>query len=117
MIPFAGPDARPRRLVLVRHGRTEWNKLEKAQGHANISLDEVGLAQARRAAPFLATYEPEFVWSSDLARARETAEEIVALTAQGLVLDKRLREYDVGDRQGMTRTEFRAAFPDLARAS
>ncbi len=91
--------------------------IEKAQGHANVSLDEVGLAQAARAAPFLATYEPAFVWSSDLARARETAEEIVALTGRGLVLDKRLREYDVGERQGMTRAEFRAAFPEASRAS
>lgn len=102
----------PRRLVLLRHGRTEWNKLGKAQGHADVSLDEVGLLQARRAAPLLASYGPVFVWSSDLARARETALEVVALTGHELVLDKRLREYDVGARQGMTREQFRASFPE-----
>ncbi len=102
-----------RRLVLWRHGRTEWNKVGRAQGHADVSLDDVGVAQARRAAPFLASYEPAFVWSSDLARARQTGERLVSITGHELVLDKRLREYDVGDRQGMTRAEFRAAFPDL----
>ncbi len=102
-----------RRLVLWRHGRTEWNRINRAQGHANVPLDEVGFAQAARAAPMLATYSPAFVWSSDLTRARETAERLVALTGQELVLDKRLREYDVGARQGLTFPEFRAVFPDL----
>ncbi|MEJ7707364.1 MAG: histidine phosphatase family protein [Nocardioidaceae bacterium] len=105
--------ATQRRLVLWRHGRTEWNRSGRAQGHANISLDSVGLAQARRAAQFLASYRPDLVWSSDLARARETAAELVALTGHQLVLDKRLREVDVGDREGMTFEEFGAAMPDL----
>lgn len=112
-MPLLGAPAEPRRLVLWRHGRTEWNKAGRAQGHADVSLDEVGRAQAARAAPFLASYEPALVWSSDLARARETAEALTALTGQELRLDRRLREYGVGERQGMTREEFRAAFPDL----
>lgn len=111
-MPPTGPARSPRRLVLVRHGRTEWNKLGKAQGHADVSLDEVGLLQARRAARLLASHDPAFVWSSDLARARETAREIVAHTGHELVLDKRLREYDVGARQGMAHEEFRAGFPE-----
>jgi len=115
VIPVPG-SVPPRRLVLLRHGRTEWNRTGTAQGHANISLDDVGRAQARRAAEFLASYEPVFVWSSDLARARETAQELVSLTGQELVLDKRLREYDVGDRQGLTWAEFLDAYPDLVAA-
>ncbi len=102
-----------RRLVLWRHGRTEWNRLGRAQGHADISLDELGVAQARRAAEFLASYEPTFIWSSDLARARETAAELVALTGGNLVFDKRLREVDVGARQGLTFEDFRDAMPEL----
>jgi probable phosphoglycerate mutase len=43
------------RLVLWRHGQTEWNVLEKAQGHADIPLDATGRRQARRAAKLLAT--------------------------------------------------------------
>ena len=104
---------RPRRLVLLRHGRTEWNRTSRAQGHADVSLDDVGLAQAEVAASALATYEPDFVWSSDLSRARETAEQLVAVTGLELVLDKRLLEYDVGLRQGLTFEEFEAQFPEI----
>jgi probable phosphoglycerate mutase len=104
---------RPRRLVLVRHGRTEWNQIGRAQGHADVSLDALGRVQAANAAWHLATYEPVFLWSSDLARARETADPIAAETGLEVTADARLREYDVGVRQGMTFEEFEAAYPDL----
>jgi broad specificity phosphatase PhoE len=103
-----------RRLVLLRHGRTEWNAVGRAQGHANVSLDEVGRVQAARAAPLLASYQPSFVWSSDLARARETAEALVGLLpGMELVLDARLREFDVGLRQGLTFAEFEQQHPEV----
>jgi glucosyl-3-phosphoglycerate phosphatase len=104
---------RPRRLVLLRHGRTEWNATGRAQGHADVSLDDVGRLQAANAARNLATYEPAYLWSSDLARARETAEAVAARTGLGIELDKRLREIDVGVRQGLTFEEFGEAYPDL----
>jgi broad specificity phosphatase PhoE len=102
-----------KRLVLLRHGRTAWNATGRAQGHADVSLDEIGRAQAAQAALHLVAFDPVFVWSSDLARARETAAEIVALTGQELVLDARLREIDVGVRQGLTFDEFAVAYPDI----
>jgi glucosyl-3-phosphoglycerate phosphatase len=106
-----------RRLVLVRHGRTEWNAVGRAQGHANVSLDDVGRAEAARAAPFLASYQPVFIWSSDLARARETAECLLALLPTlELKLDPRLREYDVGQREGLTFLEFREQYPEVYAA-
>jgi glucosyl-3-phosphoglycerate phosphatase len=104
---------RPRRLVLLRHGRTDWNRIGRAQGHADVSLDALGRVQAENAASHLASYEPTFLWSSDLARARETAEPIAAATGLDAVLDRRLREYDVGVRQGMTFREFEEAYPDI----
>ncbi|MHA7262447.1 histidine phosphatase family protein [Arthrobacter sp. TMN-37] len=103
------------RLVLWRHGQTEWNVLEKAQGHADIPLDATGRRQARRAANLLATLKPQFIWSSDLERARHTADELARLTGLETVLDKRLREYDVGIRQGTTFGEFRQQHPDIHR--
>ncbi|WAH97713.1 histidine phosphatase family protein [Arthrobacter sp. MMS18-M83] len=102
-----------RRLVLWRHGQTDWNAQDRAQGHADITLNETGRQQAREAAPLLASYAPAFVWSSDLARACHTAMELVALTGSPLVLDRRLREYNVGIRQGKTLEEFRNEHPDL----
>jgi probable phosphoglycerate mutase len=104
---------RPRRLVLVRHGRTHWNQIGRAQGHADVSLDALGEAQADSAAGHLATYEPAFIWSSDLTRARQTAERIAAVTGHEVRYDARLREFDVGVRQGLTFAEFEDRHPEL----
>lgn len=103
------------RLVLWRHGQTEWNVLEKAQGHADIPLDAIGRRQAQQAAKLLATFEPRFIWSSDLERARHTAAELARLTGLEPVLDERLREYHVGIRQGTTFSEFRQQHPEVHR--
>ncbi|GAA1758192.1 histidine phosphatase family protein [Kocuria aegyptia] len=102
-----------RRLVLWRHGRTAWNVEDRAQGQADIPLDPVGRLQARTAAPALASFEPAFVWSSDLQRAWHTAQELAALTGLEVRPDPRLREYDVGIRQGTTFPEFRESHPDV----
>ena len=100
-----------RRLVLVRHGQTAWNALWRAQGHADISLDDTGRAQARAAAPHLARLTPARIWSSDLARARETAEIVAAEAGVPVEADPRLREYDVGVRSGLTTAEFAERYP------
>lgn len=102
-----------RRLVLWRHGRTEWNVQNRAQGHADIPLDPVGRQQARQAAPALAAFHPQFIWSSDLQRACHTAEELAALTGLETRLESRLREYHVGIRQGTTFAEFRQGHPEI----
>ena len=99
-------DGRGRRLVLVRHGRTAWNAEGRAQGHADVSLDDTGREQAEEMADVVAAYDPALLASSDLARARETAaflEKATGLTARE---DARLREYDTGARTGLTRAEF-----------
>jgi broad specificity phosphatase PhoE len=106
------PESRqPRTLVLVRHGETDWNAQERAQGHADVPLNTVGRVQAATVAPVLADLEPVRLWSSDLARAMQTAEFIAAATGLAIEPDPRLREYDVGMRSGLTREEFAAMFP------
>lgn len=100
------------RLVLVRHGRTAWNLDGRAQGHTDVSLDDVGRAQALAVAPVLAGLAPTVLWSSDLARARETAAEVAAATGLEVRLDARLREFDVGERAGLTVAEFADRFPE-----
>ena len=100
-----------RRLVLVRHGQTAWNASERAQGHADISLDETGHAQAAAAAPHLAALRPARLWSSDLARARETAAYLAKASGLEVESDARLREYDVGVRSGLTRAQFAERHP------
>lgn len=102
-----------RRLVLWRHGRTQWNVENRAQGQLDVLMDDTGTAQARAAAPHLAALEPAFVWTSDLRRARDTATELTALTGGSARTDARLREYDVGLRGGFTFDEFRKAHPNV----
>jgi probable phosphoglycerate mutase len=101
-----------RTLVLVRHGETDWNLSGRAQGHADIPLNDTGRVQARAVAGRLATFEPVRLWSSDLARARETAEAIAATTGLVIEQDPRLREYDVGERSGLTLEEAAEHFPE-----
>lgn len=100
------------RLVLVRHGRTAWNLEGRAQGHTDVSLDEVGRAQAAAVAPVLARLSPTVLWSSDLVRARETADHVARATGLSVQLDARLREFDVGERAGLNVPEFAERFPE-----
>jgi len=104
--------AEPRSLVLVRHGETDWNAEQRAQGHADVPLNDRGRAQAASVARALATFEPVRLWSSDLARAFQTAEYVALATGLAIEPDPRLREYDVGRRSGLTVEEFAASFPE-----
>ncbi len=105
-----------RRLVLLRHGQTAWNAERRAQGHSDVPLDDVGRAQADEVAPYVAGMRPRFVRSSDLARARETAQRVADAAGLDLVLDARLREYHLGERTGITMDEYAAAHPEEYRA-
>ncbi|MCW2867152.1 MAG: histidine phosphatase family protein, partial [Marmoricola sp.] len=86
--------------MLVRHGRTAWNAEGRAQGHHDVGLDEVGRAQAEQMAPVVAAYAPTLLLTSDLARARQTAEPLERATGLVARADERLREYDTGVRTG-----------------
>jgi probable phosphoglycerate mutase len=79
-----------------------------------VPLDDVGHAQARSAAPLLAALRPAAVWSSDLARAAETAAYVAEVCGLPVTLDARLREFDVGERQGLTWAESVDRFPWIA---
>ena len=100
-----------RRLVLVRHGRTAWNAERRFQGHADVELDEVGHAEAAATATHLASFAPSVLWSSDLARARQTAVYVEKETGLVARLDPRLREFDVGERTGLAFDEAALRFP------
>ncbi len=101
-----------RRLVLLRHGQTAWNAAHRAQGHADVDLDEVGHAQAQSAAATLAQLKPAALWSSDLARAASTAKLVARATRLEVTYDERLREFDLGERTGITMLDYEAAHPD-----
>ena len=113
--PDATPDRRtsrppPTRLLVVRHGQSEWNATGRWQGHADIALDRTGELQAAEAAEVLGIFDA--VWASDLARAHRTAQIIAMMTGVGPVrTDPRLRETDVGPWEGLTRHEVEREWP------
>lgn len=98
------------RVLLLRHGQSEWNAVGRWQGHADPPLTALGRAQALAASRALGTVDA--VVASDLARARETAEIVAGQLGLGPVLvDHRLRERDAGEWTGLTRAEIDAQFP------
>ena len=100
------------RILLARHGETEWNRVGRWQGHADQPLNETGRRQAAELAARLAGDGITAVYSSDLARARETADAVASRLRLDVVEDEGLREIDVGSWSGLTRDEVRARFPD-----
>ena len=103
-------------MVLWRHGRTAWNAEGRFQGQTDVSLDEVGLAQAQRAATLLVALDPSVIVSSDLSRAYETARALASATGLSLSVDRGLRETHGGQWQGCTGEQIRAAHADLMSA-
>jgi probable phosphoglycerate mutase len=100
----------PSRLLLVRHGQSEWNAVGRWQGQADPPLTDVGRAQARAAALVIGGVDA--VFSSDLQRARETAELIAAYIGVGPVIaEPGLRERDAGEWSGLTRDEIHERYP------
>lgn len=104
------------RVVLWRHGETDWNASERYQGQANVALNDVGLGQARLAAPYVAALRPSRIVSSDLSRAMATAAELSRLTGLPAEPQPRLQEINVGDWVGLTNEQVFAAHPDFAEA-
>lgn len=102
----------PRTLLLLRHGRTAWNLERRIQGQQDTVLDDVGHAQAREVAAELAPLEPALLWTSDLARARATADHLGAACGLEPVPDERLREYAFGPRETLTHEEWERAHPE-----
>jgi probable phosphoglycerate mutase len=92
-----------RRIAIGRHGRTSWNAEQRFQGQTDIELDEIGVAQARRAAAMLASLPPSAIICSDLMRTQQTAEPLVELTGIEPLLDPGLRETFAGEWEGKTR--------------
>jgi probable phosphoglycerate mutase len=99
-----------RHIVFWRHGRTAWNAERRFQGQTDVPLDETGLTQAARAATSLARMRPHRIISSDLSRARATAEALAGLTGLTVDEDIALRETFAGEWQGLTRTELEERF-------
>ncbi len=98
-------------ILLARHGETDWNRDGRFQGWADPPLNARGRAQAEALADQLRHTPFDAVFSSDLRRARETAEIVAAPHEVPVVTDQGLREIDVGSWSGLTRSEIEERFP------
>jgi broad specificity phosphatase PhoE len=105
------------RIILVRHGQTEWNRAERFRGRADVPLNETGLAQAeatgRRVA---AEWQPVAVYSSPLSRAVKTAQAIAVHFDLEVQAHLGLVDIDYGEWQGLTPDEAGVHWPEMVTA-
>jgi broad specificity phosphatase PhoE len=99
-------------ILLARHGESDWNRSEQWQGLADRPLTELGREQARTLAARLHDVELDAIYSSDLQRARDTAQVVAHDHGLEVMEVPALREVDVGSWSGLTRTEAQTRFPD-----
>lgn len=100
----------PTRILLVRHGQSEWNAAGRWQGQADPPLTDLGREQAWSAARSLGAVDA--IFASDLQRASETALLISGSLGVGpVVVDPDLRERDAGEWSGLTRAEIHERWP------
>ena len=94
-------------IVLVRHGATDWNLQHRCQGSSDRDLSEVGLRQAEEIAALLRQETIHAVYSSDLKRARRTAEVISDYHRLPVIIEQSIRELDHGHLEGLTFNEIK----------
>ena len=106
------------RLLLIRHGQSEANAVQRLQGQGEYPLTDLGREQARRLARRLSDdyVSVAAIYTSSLGRAVETAEILAEAIGAAVVPDDRLQEYDVGALTGLTMDEIRERFPQVYTA-
>jgi broad specificity phosphatase PhoE len=101
------------RLILIRHGETNWTSRGKFQGATDIGLNEKGRRQCRLLALSLRGQRIDAVYSSDLKRAAETAREIASYHGLPVWTDSDLREMNYGVLEELTSVELKEKYPDI----
>lgn len=109
-------DPEPRRVIVLRHGRTDDNAANVWQGHRDTVLSAIGREQATATAPVLAASRPSVIVSSDLRRAADTARAVAELVGVPVRLDSRFREVHVGQWQGMSHAVVQARYGGVLEA-
>ncbi|MCE3262387.1 MAG: histidine phosphatase family protein [Pseudoduganella sp.] len=100
------------RILLIRHGETAWNAVRRLQGHTDIPLSTTGERQAEALARALASEPLDAIISSDLERARQTAQAVASRHPQlPLHTDPGLRERGYGAFEGLLYTEIAQRYP------
>lgn len=105
------------RLLVIRHGYSLTNKDKRYTGQTDVPLDQIGHLQAEAAARYIAKkYKVDAIYSSDLCRAAETARPLSERLSLPIQKDARLREYFMGEWEGMGFAEAKEKFSETAAA-
>lgn len=113
-LPEPRPGHRGPRMLLIRHGETQWNRESRFQGIRDIPLNDNGRAQAAKAQDFLREVALDFAYTSPMARPKETAEIILQGHPQiALQTDDRLMEISHGLWEGLLESEIEGQFPGM----
>lgn len=99
-------------ILLIRHGETAWNRVRRMQGHVDTPLNEEGLRQARALGLAMASKKPDAIYSSDLQRARMTAQPVADAHQMNIVFDTELRERCYGAFEGLMYEEITQRYPE-----
>jgi probable phosphoglycerate mutase len=102
-------------VLAVRHGETAWNRESRIQGHLDIPLSPLGLAQAQRLAQALAGEPLDAIYASDLGRARQTAAAVAERVGLPVQEDAGLRERGFGCFEGLSWSEIESRWPEQAQ--
>jgi broad specificity phosphatase PhoE len=102
-------------LILIRHGETDWNRIGRCQGVADIVLNENGKKQARELAHSLRDHNIKAIYSSDLKRARETAQHIAEHHNITVQLEPGLQEMNQGDLEGLSFPDIRDKYAEVLK--
>ena len=103
-------------IILVRHGETEWNRLGLCQGISDISLSDLGNKQAELLASSLKDQDIQYIYSSNLKRAFETAKTIAKFHDADVFIDSGFREMDQGSFEGLPFVELRETHGELLKS-
>ncbi len=101
------------RIILVRHGQTEWNREERFRGWVDIDLDETGVRQAGAAAQRIAQWDVAAIYSSPLRRAIATAQIIANRLSLPVVPLEGIIDMNFGIWQGLSIGEVKGKYPEL----
>lgn len=101
-----------KRVIFIRPGETQWNRLGRWQGQVAVSLNDHGKMQAKRLARFIRAIGVQALYTSDLRRASETAAVLADTLGFDVVADERLRERHIGLWQGLTLPEVQEWYPE-----
>ncbi len=104
------------KIVLLRHGKTDWNVSGRFQGFSDVPLNSLGRVQAEQVAPALAEYDFDVIYASTLSRAVETARPVAELLGLPIRTDERLKEINTGEWEGLTITEVDKLDPEFRPA-